>query len=82
MPRILTVPLGDTVLPVVDVTNPAFVISPSADEMGAMIAQYIKESTQSQNVSPEIQMALSRSLNIPKGVRKRPAVTVTCELAR
>src|SRR5262245_17190289 len=61
MSRIVTVPLGDTVLPVVDVTNPAFVISPSADEMTAMIAQYIKESTQSQNVSPEIQMALSRS---------------------
>jgi hypothetical protein len=61
MPRIVTVPLGDTVLPVVDVTNPAFAISPSADEMSAMTAQYIKESTQSQDVSPEIRAALSRS---------------------
>src|SRR5215831_12750313 len=56
-----SVPLGDTVLPVVDVTNPSFAISPSADEMAAMTAQYIKESTQSQDVSPEIRMALSRS---------------------
>src|SRR5262249_21836028 len=61
MPRIVTVPLGDTVLPVVDVTNPAFAISPSADEIAAMTAQYIRESTQSQDVSPEIRVALSRS---------------------
>ena len=61
MPRIVTVPLGDTVLPVVDVTNPAFAISPSADEMAAMTAQFVKESTQSQEISPEIRAALSRS---------------------
>ena len=61
MPNIVTVPLGDTVLPVVDVTNPAFAISPSADEIAAMTAQYIKESTESQEVSPEVRAALSRS---------------------
>jgi hypothetical protein len=61
MSRIVTVRLGDTLLPVVDVTNAAFAISPSADEIAAMTAQYIKESTQSQDVSPESRAALSRS---------------------
>ena len=61
MPRIVTVLLGDTVLPVVDITNPAFAFSPSADEMAAMTAQYVKESTASQDVSPEVRAALGRS---------------------
>jgi hypothetical protein len=61
MPRIVTVPLGSTILPVVDVTNPAFAISPSADEIAAMTAQYVNESTQSPDVSPETRLALSRS---------------------
>jgi hypothetical protein len=61
MSQFITVRLGDTHLPIVDVTNPAFAISPSEDELAAMKAQYVIESAQSQDVSPELRAALGRS---------------------
>jgi hypothetical protein len=61
MPRILTVPLGDTQLPVVDITNPAFASLPSDDELAAMTAQYVQESAQNQEASPQLRAALSQS---------------------
>src|ERR1700752_13699 len=51
----------DMVLPIVDVTNPAFALSPSTDELAAMEAQYVQESAQSQNVTPEVRAALASS---------------------
>jgi hypothetical protein len=61
MPRILTVPLGDTQLPVVDITNPAFASLPPDDELTSMTAQYVQESSQNQEVSPQLRAALSQS---------------------
>ena len=61
MSEFITVRLGDTHLPIVDVTNPAFAISPSEDELAAMKTQYVIESAQSQDVSPELRAALGRS---------------------
>lgn len=61
MPEIFTVRLGDTLLPLVDVTSPTFAISPSDDELAAMSAKYIEESTRSQDVPPQLREALSRS---------------------
>lgn len=60
MPEFLTVRLGDTLLPVVDVTNSAFAISPLDDELAAMSAKYLEES-RSQDVPPQLREALSRS---------------------
>lgn len=60
MPKFLTVRLGDTHLPVVDVTNPAFVISPSDEELVAMSAKYVEES-RNQDLPPQLREALSRS---------------------
>lgn len=51
----------DLVLPIVDVTNPAFALSLTTDELAAMEAQYVRESPQSQNVSPEMRAALASS---------------------
>ncbi len=53
--------MATTHLPIVDVTNPAFAISPSEDELAAMKTQYVIESAQSQDVSPELRAALGRS---------------------
>jgi hypothetical protein len=61
MSQFLTVRLGDTLLPIVDVTNPAFAISPSEDELATMRTQFVTESTQSQDVTPELRAALGRS---------------------
>jgi hypothetical protein len=61
MPEFLTVRLGDTLLPIVDVTNPAFALSPSEDELAAMRTQFVTESTQNHEVSPELRAALGRS---------------------
>ena len=61
MSKFCTVRLGDTMMPVVDVTNPAFAISPSVDELTAMEAQYVRESAQNQNVTPEVRAALASS---------------------
>jgi hypothetical protein len=60
MPPFLTVRLADTLLPIVDVTNPAFAIAPSAEELAAMSAKYVEES-RSQDVPPQLREALSRS---------------------
>ena len=51
----------DLVLPIVDVTNPAFALSLTTDELAAMEAQYVRESAQSQNVPPEVRAALASS---------------------
>jgi len=60
MPQFLTARLADTLLPIVDVTNPAFAIAPSAEELAAMSAKYVEES-RSQDVPPQLREALSRS---------------------
>jgi len=60
MPQFLTVRLADTLLPIVDVTNPAFAIAPSAEELAAMSAEYVEES-RTQDVPPQLREALSRS---------------------
>lgn len=51
----------DMVLPIVDVRNPAFALTLSRDELAAMEAQYLQESSQSQSVSPEVRAALASS---------------------
>jgi len=55
-----TAPDG-SLLPLVDVTNPAFAMAPSAEELAAMQDQYVRESTQKQSVPPEVMAALARS---------------------
>jgi hypothetical protein len=60
MPQFLTVRLGDTLLPVVDVTNSAFAISLSDAALAAMSAKYVEES-RNQDVPPQLREALSRS---------------------
>src|SRR5262245_58288244 len=55
-----TAPDG-SLLPLVDVTSPAFAIAPSAEELASMQAQYVRESTQGQSVPPEVMAALGRS---------------------
>ena len=60
--RVLSATAPDgSLLPLVDVTNPAFAIAPSAEELAAMQAQYLRESAQGQSVPPEVMAALARS---------------------
>jgi hypothetical protein len=61
MPEFLTVRLDDTPVPIVDVTNPAFAISSSPEELAVMTEQFVRESTRSQDVSAEVRAALGRS---------------------
>jgi hypothetical protein len=49
------------VLPIVDVTSAAFAISPSAEGLAVMEEQYVRESTRSQEVPPELRAALASS---------------------
>lgn len=51
----------DLMLPIVDVTNPVFALSPSPDALMAMAEQFVRESSQNQDVSPEVRAALAQS---------------------
>src|SRR5262245_40993038 len=61
MSTFLTVRHGDTLLPVVDVTNPAFALSPSQGELDAMAALFVRASAPGQEVSAEMRAALASS---------------------
>src|SRR5262245_29296120 len=61
MSRFLTVRHGDTLLPIVDITNPAFALELSSGELEAMAVQFVQESAQGQEVSPEVRAALASS---------------------
>ena len=58
-----TAPDG-SLLPLVDVTNPAFAIAPSAEELASMQAQYVRESAPGQSVPPEVMAALARAREV------------------
>jgi hypothetical protein len=48
-------------LPIIDVTNPRFAVSPSAEALAELTAEYVRESTARQEVTPELRAALANS---------------------
>ena len=50
------------VLPVIDVTNPAFAVSATDGELAAMTEQYIRESEERREIAPEVREALQKSM--------------------
>jgi len=49
-------------LPVIDVTNPAFAASATDGELAAMTEQYIRESEERREILPEVREALQKSM--------------------
>jgi hypothetical protein len=49
-------------IPVIDVTNPAFAVSATDDELDGMSRQYIQEQQQRGEISPAVRAALSNSI--------------------
>jgi len=49
-------------VPIVDVTNPAFRIDPSEQELAALTGQFVSETTARQDVPPQLLAALQRSV--------------------
>jgi len=49
-------------LPVIDVTNPAFAASATDGELAAMTEQYVRESEERREIAPEVREALQQSM--------------------
>lgn len=49
-------------LPVIDVTNPAFAVSATEEEIAAMLEQFVRESAQRAEISAALQQALQTSV--------------------
>jgi hypothetical protein len=60
---VLYAPTGDGLnVPIVDVTNPAFRIDPSEQELAALTGQFLGEAPSRQDVPPQLLAALQRSV--------------------
>ena len=49
-------------LPVIDVTNPAFAVSATEEDLEAMLGQYIQETGKRQEIAVEVREALQASI--------------------